>query len=151
MPPKKKKRAKKTKFLVKHRTAMVTALDEDHADVVEAVVDKLPTGIHLQRYESRKKFVALLCGDNAKEAFARCVECMINQFLELYERYMKAKRFMQFEQAWMEHIHSYFSCPAETQNTQSSCYFVWQAVLEKCKCSVDEEDQRIVVSTLVYI
>ena len=86
MPPKKKKRAKKTKFLVKHRTAMVTALDEDHADVVEAVVDKLPTGIHLQRYDSRKKFVALLC---AKEAFARCVECMVNQFLELYERYMK--------------------------------------------------------------
>lgn len=152
MPPKKKK-AKKTKFLAKHRTAMVTALDEDHADVVKAVIDKLPTGIQLERYESRKKFVALLCGDTAKEALARCVECMVNNFLELYKQYMKGKRFMQFEQAWMEHIHNYFNCPAtEIQNTQDGncCYFVWQAVLDKCKCSVDDEDQRIVVSTLVY-
>ena len=49
---------------------MVTALDKDHADVVKAVVDKLPTGIQLQRYESRKKFVAI---HNAKVALARCV------------------------------------------------------------------------------
>ena len=51
IPPKKKlkKAAKKTRFLVKYRTAMITDLEkDDHADILEAVIDKLPTGIHLQ-------------------------------------------------------------------------------------------------------
>ena len=69
MPPKKKRMTKKTKLLVKHRTAMVTELgDDDHADVVGAVVDKLSAGLHLQCCKSRKKFVAVFCGDHAKEA-----------------------------------------------------------------------------------
>ena len=45
MPPEKKlkKAAKKTRFLVKHRTAMITDLEkDDHSDIVEAVIDKLP-------------------------------------------------------------------------------------------------------------
>ena len=50
----------------------------------------------------------------------------------------------------MEHIHSYVRCPTEIHNTQDSCYVVWQAVVDKCKCSVNDEDQQIVVSTLVY-
>lgn len=80
MPPKRKK-TKKTKFLVKHRTAMVTDLKkDDHADVVTAVIDKLPTGVHLQCYESRKNFVAALRGDMAKEALVRCVKFMVNKF-----------------------------------------------------------------------
>ena len=56
---------------------------------------------------------------------------------------------MQFEQAWMEHIHSYFSSPTEVHSTLDS-YIVWQAVVEKCECSVGDKDQRIVVSTMVY-
>ena len=151
MPPKKKlkKAAKKTRFLVKHRTAMITDLEkDDYADIVEAVIDKLPTGIHLQRCESRKKFVAVLCGDTAKEALTRCVKFMANKFLELYKEYMKGKRFMHFEQAWMEHIHSYFTCPGSRSTLDS--YTVWQAVVGKCECSVNDEDQRIVVSTLMY-
>ena len=31
----------------------------------------------------------------------------------------EGKCFIQCEQTWMEHIHSYFCCPAETQ---SSCF-----------------------------
>ena len=96
---------------------MVTDLKkDDHADVVKAVIDKLPTGVHLQYYESRKNFVVALCGDMAKEDLVGCVKFMVNKFLELYKEYMKGKRFMQFEQAWMEHIHSYFTCPTETQH-----------------------------------
>ena len=86
----------------------------------------------------------------AKEALVRCVKFMVNKFLELYKEYMKGKRFMQFEQAWMEHVHSYFTCPTETQSTQDTCYVVWHAAVDKCKCNVSDEEQRIVVSTLVY-
>ena len=74
---------------------------------------------------------------------------MVNKFVELYKLYMKGKRFMQFEQAWMEHIHSYFSWPTEVDSTLDS-YVVWQAVVDKCECSVSDEDQWIVVSTMVY-
>ena len=61
--------------------------------MLKAVVDKLPTGIHLQRCESQKKFVAAICGDNAKETSVRCVEFIVNEVLELYEQYMKGKAF----------------------------------------------------------
>jgi hypothetical protein len=136
MPPKRKKAAKKTKFLVKHRTALITDLEkDDHAD---AVVDKLPTGLHLQRYESRNNFVTVLCGDNAKEALIRCVKFMVKKVLDLYKEYMKGKRFMQFEQAWMEHIHTYFTCP-EIQGSTLDSYIVWQAVVDKCECSISEK------------
>ena len=127
MVPKKKKAAKKTRFLVKHRTAMITDLEkDDHDDIVEGFIDELPAGIHLQRCTSRKKSVSDLYGDTAKEALIRCVKFMANKFLELYKEYMKRKRFMQFEQAWMEHIHNYFTC----LGSQSS-YVVWQAVVDK--------------------
>lgn len=98
-----------------------------------------------------KKFVGVLCGDTAKEALIRCIKFikfMAHKFLELYKVYMKGKRFMHFEQAWMEHIHSYFTCP-ESQSTLDS-YIVWQAVVGKCECNVNDEDQRIVVSKLMY-
>ena len=73
---------------------------------------------------------------------------MANKFLELYKEYMKGKSFMHFQQAWMEHIHSYFTCPG-SQSTLDS-YTVWQAIVGKCEYSVNDEDQRIVVSTLMY-
>ena len=57
---------------------------------------------------------------------------MVNKFVELYKLYMKGKRFMQFEQAWMEHIHSYFSWPTEVDSTLD-IYVVWQAVVDKCE------------------
>ena len=58
---------------------------------------------------------------------------------------------MQFKQAWIEHIHNYITCPSETLITHDSCRVVWQAVVDKCtECSVSDEEQRIVVSRLVY-
>lgn len=151
MPPKKKRMTKKTKFLAEHRTAMITDFEKnDHADV-DAVV-KLSTGLHLQRCKSRKKFVAVLCSGQAKEDLDKCVKFVVNMIVELYKLlyYMKGKRFMQLEQAWMKHIHSYFSWPTEVNSTLDS-YVVWQAVVGKCECSVSDEDQRIVVSTMCMI
>ena len=59
MPPKNKKTSKKTKFLVKDRASMIANLKKgEHIDVVEAALEILPSGVHLQLYESRKKFVS---------------------------------------------------------------------------------------------
>ena len=91
MPLKRKKTTKKTKF---HRMFMLSDLqNDDHADDVKAVVDSLPTGIHLQCYETRKKFMADLCHGDTLEALNRF---MVNRFLEMYREYMKGKRFAQW-------------------------------------------------------
>ena len=41
MPPKKKKAAKKTRFLVEHRMAMITDLEkDDHAEIVHRLYSR---------------------------------------------------------------------------------------------------------------
>lgn len=54
---------------------------------------------------------------------------------------------MPFEQAC---IHSYLTYPTETQSTQDTCYVEWHVAVDKCKYNVNDEVQRIVVSTMVY-
>ena len=73
----------------------------------------------------------------------KCVEFIVNKFLELYKQ---GKHFMQFEQAWTEHIVTL----AVLLKFITPKTVVWQAVVDKCKCSINNEDQRIMVSTLVY-
>ena len=49
----------------------------------------------------------------------------------------------------MELIHGYFTHLPNSSSSEER-YDKWQTVIEKSKCSVSIEEQRIVVSTLVY-
>ena len=69
---------------------------------------------------------------------------MVNDYFRLLKLYSKGKRFALFEQAWMNRINDYF---VETD----ICSTLWKNVLKKCECVGTIEEQRIVVSSLMYI
>ena len=68
---------------------------------------------------------------------------MINNYFRLLKLHSIGKRFAQFEQAWMTRINDHFS-------EQEVCSVLWKNVLKKCKCVTTVEEQRIVISTLMY-
>ena len=66
MPPKKKQR--KTKFLKRDSLRMIAELEKgSYTDVYQTCMEKIRAGIHLQRYDSRKKFVEGLDVGEVKE------------------------------------------------------------------------------------
>ena len=67
MPLKKKKR--KTKFLKRESLCMIAELEKgSYIDVYQTYMEKIRARIHLQRYDSRKKFVEGLNEGKVKEA-----------------------------------------------------------------------------------
>ena len=154
MPPKKKLKA--AKFLKKDVDGMVKRLFEDEDDchdvTVEEAIKKLKDGIHLSYKDARKQFVNdLVCNDDAKKHLYICAKTMVKDYIHLLKQYSKGKRFAQFEQAWMSHINDFFDDSSGGCSRQ-----LWKNVMDqtitsdKTTSTVSVEEQRIVVSSLMY-
>ena len=113
-------------------------------------MEKIRVGIHLQRYDSRKKFVEGLGEDEVKEVFLKCVKMMIDKYLALFKLYMKGQRFAQFEQACLNYLEEYFTEKSGCQKDpdSSSACSTWKTVMDKSECKLNVEEQRIVVATV---
>ena len=46
---------------------------EDYEDLVSTVVDKLQSGLHLERYVNRKSFVLSICSEKVKPVLVQCI------------------------------------------------------------------------------
>ena len=106
MPPKKRKITRK-KFLKKDQLSLISDLQQNYSDT-DSIIDKLLDVTDLCRCVTRRKFVSSICAGVARPSLVSCIESMMDQYLLLYKKYMKSKKFAMFEQAWMEYIHEYF-------------------------------------------
>ena len=169
MASRRRKASSKTPFVAKQRKEMVGDLEkEQYDDVVETAIERLQAGPHLERYKSRREFVATICHEPVKPTLVACIMGIILAFLDIYRACMKGrkgKRFSNFEQSWLEHVKDYMyvgRAESETGGAGSTAALtdkterrrLWSrvtAVASEADSTLDTSEQRIVVSTLCYI
>ena len=148
------KRKKPVVFTAKHRKDLVADLGKkDYADVVETAITKMQSGLHLDLFPSRKKFVTIVCNEKVKPVLTQCIMEMVSQYIETYRRCMTGKKYLMFEQRWFNHIEQYFTQSAPVPVSSHSPSVLWNNVVERAKVSAANlpvKDQRIIVSTLAY-
>ena len=76
-----KKTKSKVLFDVKKRRVLVQDLEEiDYSDVVEAAIEQLQSGLHLELSEPRSHFVRTIC-DREKLVREKVVACIMSMIL----------------------------------------------------------------------
>ena len=140
-------------FTAKRRKDLVADLGKkDYADIVETAITRMQSGLHLDLFPPRKKFVTVACSDKVKPVLTQFIMENVSQYIEIYRRCMTGKKYLMFEQRWFSHIEQYFTEPAHDHETNNSPSGLWN-VVERAKLSGAElpvTDQRIIVSTLAY-
>lgn len=122
---------------------MLEVLDtKSYEDLVDAVIDKLQSGLHLERYDGRRQFVLSICSERVKPALVQCIMEMVARYLEIYKACMKGKTYARFEQQFFKHIKEYM----EESGVQSD---LWKTVVSRVN-DVPNQEQRIVISTIAY-
>ena len=79
----------------------------DYKDLTEEAIRQLQSGLHLQRYKTRRDFVHAICQET-REALVACIMGMVLTFIDLYRACIKGKRFAAFQQEWMRSLASTF-------------------------------------------
>ena len=79
-------------FTAKRRKDLVADLGKkDYAEVVETAVTKMQSGLHLDLFPPRKKFVTIICSEKFN---AVLTQCMVSQYIEIYRRCMIGKMYV---------------------------------------------------------
>ena len=160
----KKKKKAKLPFDASKRKALATDLEgEDYSAVVDSVIERLLSGLHLELSEPRKAFVSAICDPDKpiRESLVACIMGMILSFIDLYRECMKGKKYANMQQQWMMNINNYLQHEESvcSEAVTSSCtdkeeqYKLWYSVFNAAKkigYTLVEREERIVVSTLCY-
>lgn len=159
-----KKTKAKLPFGASARKVLASDLEEkDYTTVVEAAIERLLAGLHLELSEPRRLFVCAVCDPNKpiRETLVACIMGMILAFIDLYKECMKGKKYANMQQEWMMNINNYIQHEQSAcDKTATSCYVdkeeqhkLWHRVLNsatKSGYTLDTRDERIVVCTLCY-
>lgn len=138
------KRGKPIRFTVGERRHMLEELDvESYEDLVDSVIEKLRSGLHLERYDGRRQFVLSICSERVRPALVQCIMEMVARYLEIYKACMKGKKYARFQQQFFEHIEEYM----KENGVQSD---LWKTVVCRVNDVPNQQEQRIIISTLAY-
>jgi hypothetical protein len=82
----KSKRKKPVVFTAKRRKDLVADLGKkDYADIVEAAITRMESGLHLDLFPPRKKFVTIVCSEKVKPVLTQFImenvrrRCMVGK------------------------------------------------------------------------
>ena len=115
------KRKKPVVFTAKRRKDLVADLGKkDYADIVETAITRMQSGLHLDLFPPRKKFVTVACSDKVKPVLTQFIMENVSQYIEIYRRCMTGKKYLMFEQRWFSHIEQYFTEPAHDHETTNN-------------------------------
>lgn len=143
---------------------MIADLEKrDYSAVVEAAIDRLRAGLHLELSEPRHTFVCVICNHEKpaiREHLIACIMGMVLAFIDMCKECMKGKHFANFQQEWMDNINNYFvessveqgSSAAYLRTDRQEQYKLWRKVTEAASLAgytLNIQDERI-VSTLCY-
>ena len=121
-----KKKKAKLAFDASKRKALATDLEgEDYSTVVDSVIERLLSGLHLELSEPRKAFVSAICDPDKpiRESLIACIMGIILSFIDLYRECMKGTKYANMQQQWMMNINNYL------QHKESVCS---EAVTSSC-------------------
>ena len=79
-------------FAAKRRKDLVADGKEDYANVVESAMTKMQSGLHLDLFPSRKKFVTIVCSEKVKPVLTQYVMEVISQYIETCRTCMTGKK-----------------------------------------------------------
>ena len=88
----KSKRKKPVVFTAKRRKDLVADLGKkDYADIVEAAITRMESGLHLDLFPLRKKFVTIVCSEKVKPVLTQFIMENVSEYIETYRRCMTGK------------------------------------------------------------
>lgn len=119
-----KKTKSKVLFNFKKWRVLVQNLEEiDYSNVVEAAIEQLQSGLHLELSEPRSHFVRTICDHEkpVRKKVVACIMSMILTFIDLYTTCMIGKRYASFQRSGWKTSLVREEVPEPQENVAAPC------------------------------
>ena len=153
-------RSSKCKLPAKKRKLLINEIISEDHEISEEVLSVFWGGLHFKEYQVRCAFHDLFNSDQERmTVFINCISQMQLIYKKLLKKYCVGKKFLQMQQAWVLYINFYIigekasDVDGLTMDDKQECCTVWSSVVdiaEKSNLSLPVQEQRIIVSSLVY-
>ena len=155
MPPK-RPRKDVQKITAKRRKEIVAAVrQEEYHEVVEESVIKIFAEHQFKYYPHRLTFIETFKELPMKVYLLSCIENMKDLYLDLLHNFCKGKKSLALQNSWFMHVNLYFDTTFKvdgiTTSTAMKLSKAWKDLVLKAKCTLSNNDQRIILSTISYI